>query len=100
MAALGPGRNAGSLPGLFLMMAHRGGSYATVTMVAGALMTGFTGLTQAADNCQLCSWVASRALPLFLLFLQEIISGRHRLRRRNPGVPAAWRGNEQRAGSL
>src|SRR3984893_4855089 len=39
---------AGSLPGLFLMMmAHRGGSYATVMMVAGALMTGFTTLSAA-----------------------------------------------------
>jgi hypothetical protein len=28
------------------------------------------------------------ALPLFLLFLQEIISERHRLDRRNPGVLA------------
>jgi hypothetical protein len=39
-------------------------------------------------------------LPLFLLFLQEIISGRHRLRRRNPGVPAARPSEEQRAGPL
>ena len=39
---------AGSLPGLFLMMmAHRGGSYATVMMIAGALMTGFTTLSAA-----------------------------------------------------
>jgi hypothetical protein len=36
------------------------------------------------------------AFPLFLLFLQEIISWRHRLRRRNPGVPAAQRSKEQR----
>ena len=33
----------GSLPGLFLMMmAHRGGPYATAMMVTGAVMTGFT----------------------------------------------------------
>jgi putative MFS transporter len=39
---------AGSLPGLFLMMmAHRGGPYATVMMVTGALMTGFTTLSAA-----------------------------------------------------
>jgi MFS transporter, putative metabolite:H+ symporter len=39
---------AGSLPGLFLMMmAHRAGPYATVMMVAGALMTGFTALSAA-----------------------------------------------------
>jgi putative MFS transporter len=39
---------AGSLPGLFLMMmAHRGGPYATVMMIAGALMTGFTTLSAA-----------------------------------------------------
>jgi putative MFS transporter len=37
---------AGSLPGLFLMMmAHRAGQYATILMVAGALMTGFTALS-------------------------------------------------------
>jgi MFS transporter, putative metabolite:H+ symporter len=37
---------AGSLPGLFLMLlAHRAGPYATVVMVAGALMTGFTALS-------------------------------------------------------
>jgi MFS family permease len=37
---------AGSLPGLFLMlMAHRAGQYATVVMVAGALITGFTVLS-------------------------------------------------------
>ena len=35
---------AGSLPGLLLMlMAHWAGDYATVVMVAGALITGFTG---------------------------------------------------------
>jgi hypothetical protein len=28
--------------------------------------------------------------PLFLLFLQEIISGRPSLRRRNARLPAAW----------
>ena len=39
---------AGSLPGVFLMMvAHRAGPYATVVMVAGALMTGFTALSAA-----------------------------------------------------
>ena len=39
---------AGSLPGLFLMMvAHRGGPYAMVMMVTGALMTGFTTLSAA-----------------------------------------------------
>jgi putative MFS transporter len=39
---------AGSLPGLFLMMlAHRGGPYATAMMIAGALMTGFTTLSAA-----------------------------------------------------
>ena len=39
---------AGSLPGLFLMMmAHRAGPYATVMMVTGALMTGFTTLSAA-----------------------------------------------------
>ena len=37
---------AGSLPGLFLMlMAHRAGDLATVVMVAGALITGFTVLS-------------------------------------------------------
>jgi MFS transporter, putative metabolite:H+ symporter len=37
---------AGSLPGLFLMlMAHRAGPHATIVMVAGALMTGFTVLS-------------------------------------------------------
>jgi MFS family permease len=37
---------AGSLPGLFLMlMAHRAGDYATVVMVTGALITGFTVLS-------------------------------------------------------
>jgi putative MFS transporter len=37
---------AGSLPGLFLMlMAHRAGQYATVLMVAGGLITGFTVLS-------------------------------------------------------
>jgi protein-disulfide isomerase-like protein with CxxC motif len=35
-------------PGLFLMMmAHRAGPYATVVMVTGALMTGFTTLSAA-----------------------------------------------------
>src|SRR5271166_3791629 len=39
---------AGSLPGLFLMMmAHRGGPYATAMMIAGAVMTGFTTLSAA-----------------------------------------------------
>ena len=39
---------AGSLPGLFLMMmAHRAGPYATVVLVTGALMTGFTALSAA-----------------------------------------------------
>ena len=37
---------AGSLPGLFLMLvAHQLGSYATVVMVTGALITGFTVLS-------------------------------------------------------
>ena len=37
---------AGSLPGLFLMLvAHALGSYATVAMVTGALITGFTVLS-------------------------------------------------------
>jgi hypothetical protein len=36
------------------------------------------------------------ALPLVLLFLQEIISYRPRLRRRNPGVPAERARKEQR----
>jgi MFS family permease len=37
---------AGSLPGIFLMlMAHRAGEYATVVMVTGALITGFTVLS-------------------------------------------------------
>ena len=37
---------AGSLPGLFLMlMAHRAGPYATVVMIAGGLITGFTVLS-------------------------------------------------------
>jgi putative MFS transporter len=37
---------AGSLPGLFLMlMAHRAGQFATVVMVTGALITGFTVLS-------------------------------------------------------
>ena len=37
---------AGSLPGLFLMLvAHQLGSYATVAMVTGALITGFTVLS-------------------------------------------------------
>jgi MFS family permease len=39
---------AGSLPGLFLMMvAHRAGEFATVAMISGALMTGFTALSAA-----------------------------------------------------
>jgi len=37
---------AGSLPGIFLMlMAHRAGQFATVVMVTGALITGFTVLS-------------------------------------------------------
>ena len=37
---------AGSLPGLFMMLlAHRAGEYATVVMVAGGLITGFTVLS-------------------------------------------------------
>jgi MFS family permease len=37
---------AGSLPGLFMMLlAHRAGDYATVVMVAGGLITGFTVLS-------------------------------------------------------
>ncbi|HUC08861.1 MAG TPA: MFS transporter [Stellaceae bacterium] len=36
----------GALPGLLLMMmAHRAGQYATIVMVAGALVTGFTALS-------------------------------------------------------
>ncbi len=39
---------AGSLPGLLLMlMAHRAGQYATLVMIAGALITGFTALSAA-----------------------------------------------------
>jgi MFS transporter, putative metabolite:H+ symporter len=39
---------AGSLPGLLLMMlAHRAGPFATMAMVIGALMTGFTALSGA-----------------------------------------------------
>jgi len=39
---------AGSLPGLFLMMmAHRAGEFATVAVIIGALMTGFTALSAA-----------------------------------------------------
>jgi putative MFS transporter len=38
----------GALPGILLMMmAHRAGQYATIVMVAGALMTGFTALSTA-----------------------------------------------------
>jgi MFS family permease len=38
----------GAIPGILLMMmAHRAGQYATVVMVAGALMTGFTALSTA-----------------------------------------------------
>src|SRR5271154_4596329 len=37
---------AGSLPGVFLMlMAHRAGDFATVVMIAGGLITGFTALS-------------------------------------------------------
>ncbi len=37
---------AGSLPGLFLMlMAHRAGAHATIVMMAGGLITGFTVLS-------------------------------------------------------
>src|SRR5271169_1730929 len=37
---------AGSLPGLFMMLlAHRAGEYATVVMIAGGLITGFTALS-------------------------------------------------------
>ena len=37
---------AGSLPGLFLMLvAHRAGQHATLAMVAGGLITGFTVLS-------------------------------------------------------
>jgi MFS family permease len=37
---------AGSLPGVFLMlMAHRTGAFATVAMIAGGLITGFTALS-------------------------------------------------------
>jgi MFS transporter, putative metabolite:H+ symporter len=39
---------AGSLPGvLLMMMAHRAGQYATLVMVVGALITGFTALSAA-----------------------------------------------------
>jgi hypothetical protein len=41
---------------------------------------------------------ATQEAPLFLLFLQEIISGRCHFRRRNPGVPATRPSKEQRAG--
>jgi hypothetical protein len=99
MAALGPDRSAGSLPGLFLMVAHRGGSYATVMMVAGALMTGVTAWRRQPTIVSFVR-VASWALPLFLLFLQEIISGRRRLRRRNPRLSAARRVKEQHADPL
>ncbi|HEY3912629.1 MAG TPA: MFS transporter [Stellaceae bacterium] len=38
----------GALPGLLLMMmAHRAGQYATIVMITGALMTGFTALSTA-----------------------------------------------------
>jgi MFS transporter, putative metabolite:H+ symporter len=38
----------GGLPGvLLMMMAHRAGQYATIVMIAGALMTGFTALSTA-----------------------------------------------------
>jgi hypothetical protein len=37
-----------------------------------------------------------KAIPLFLLFLQEIISERHRRSRRNPEVPARRPRKEQR----
>jgi MFS transporter, putative metabolite:H+ symporter len=38
----------GALPGILLMMmAHRAGQYATIVMVTGALMTGFTALSTA-----------------------------------------------------
>ena len=36
---------AGSLPGLFLMLVAHAGGYATVVMVTGALITGFTVLS-------------------------------------------------------
>ena len=39
---------------------------------------------------------ADPTLPLFLLFLQEIISGRDRLSHRNPGVRGTQRGTKQR----
>jgi hypothetical protein len=42
--------------------------------------------------------VLDPVLTLFLLFLQEIISGRDRLCRRNPGVPSLRLSQEQRAG--
>jgi MFS family permease len=39
---------AGAVPGVFLMlMAHRAGQYATIVIVTGALMTGFTALSAA-----------------------------------------------------
>jgi hypothetical protein len=38
----------------------------------------------------------AKRVSLFLLFLQEIISGRSRLPRRNPGVPAGSPPTEQR----
>jgi MFS transporter, putative metabolite:H+ symporter len=38
----------GAIPGIFLMMmAHRAGEHATIVMVAGALLTGFTALSTA-----------------------------------------------------
>jgi hypothetical protein len=40
------------------------------------------------------------AFPLFLLFLQEIISGGWLFRRRNPGISATDRAKEQRDSNL
>jgi hypothetical protein len=41
-----------------------------------------------------------RRFPLFLLFLPEIISGRHCILRRNPGPPTVRRSAKQRDGLL
>ncbi len=74
---------AGSLPGLFMMLlAHRAGEYATVVMVAGGLITGFTVLS---------AFTATR------VYLSEqfptVLRGRGRsLANRSAGCsPACWR---------
>jgi hypothetical protein len=55
-----------------------------------------------ASNYPAQKWVAALSrtgAPLFSLFLQEFISGRHRLPRRNPGVSALRQSKEQRRNS-